>query len=329
MRPTRRALALVAVCALAVWLAITFGARSLNALVVPALVALAAAAVQLFLAERPTVTRSQPAAGFPGDVRRIELVVEGGQPLSAGVTERAGDGLRSEFTSATLSVPTTVDYEVELQARGERRLGPLALTVTDVFGLFSKAFEYPKRTPVLVYPPVEDLAAAGVLGGVVERTDHRERFDELREYVPGDSLRDVHWKSSAKRDDLVVMEFDGTRELTGLTLVAESTAGHADAMASAAASVAVALLDTGIAVSLCYPDGRVERAGGEPQRERVLSALARTGPGRVERDADVRVLADDRGTRLTVEGRELPFERVTGGSSAVATDGGATAGVEP
>ncbi|WP_049999010.1 DUF58 domain-containing protein [Halococcus sediminicola] len=326
MRPTRRALGLVALSALALWLAARFGARSLNALVVPALVALVGAAAQLLVADRPAVRRRQPAAGFPGDVRDVELTVETDDPLTARIDEQVGDGLRSSFESTTLSVPTTVEYEVELEARGEHRLGPLALTVTDVFGLLSKTFEYPKRTPVLVYPPIEDLASGGVLGGPVEHTDQRERFDELREYVPGDSLRDVHWKSSAKRDDLVVMEFDGTRELTGVSIAAEATAGHADAMASAAASVAVSLLDAGLAVSLYYPDGEIERAGGEPQRERVLSALARTGAGRVGRAADVRVLADDRGTRLTVEDRELPFEHVVGGSSAVA-DGGATGGV--
>jgi uncharacterized protein (DUF58 family) len=318
MRPTRRAVGLVALVVVALWLAATFGARSLNALVVPALVALVAAAVQLLLADRPTVTRKPPTAGFPGDSRRVELTIETDDPLTARIAEEIGEGLDSTFDSARVSVPTTVDYDIDLRWRGEHRLGPLALTVTDALGLFSRTFEYPRRTSVLVYPELRDVEDTGIAGGFAERADERERFDGLREYVPGDSLRDVHWKSSAKRDDLVVMEFDGTRELTGLSIAAEATAGHADEMASAAASVAVSLLDAGFAVELCYPDGDVERAGGEPQRERVLGALARTGPGRAERETDIRVLADDRGTRLTVEGRELPFERVTGGASTVA-----------
>jgi uncharacterized protein (DUF58 family) len=329
MRPTRRAVGLATLVAVAIWLAATFGARSLNALVVPALVALVAAAVQLRLADRPTVTRRPPTAGFPGDSRRVALTIETDDPLAARIVEDIGDGLDSSFDSARLSVPSTVEYDIDLRTRGEHRLGPLTLTATDALGLFARTFEYPRRTPVLVYPTLHGIGDTGIAGGFAERADERERFDGLREYVPGDSLQDVHWKSTAKRDDLVVMEFDGTRELTGLSLAAEATAGHADEMASAAASVAVSLLDAGFAIELFYPDGDVERAGGEPQRERVLGALARTGPGRVERETDIRVLADDRGTRLTVEGRELPFERVAGQSSAVATDGGATAGVEP
>ncbi|EMA50277.1 DUF58 domain-containing protein [Halococcus thailandensis] len=319
MRPTRRAVALVGLVVLAVWLAVTFGARSLNALVVPALVALVAAAVQLLLADRPTIRRRPPAAGFPGETRRIELAVETDDPLAARLSEQVGDGLASTFDGATLSVPTTIEYEIGLRERGEQRLGPLTLTVTDAFGLLSRTFEYPRRTPVLVYPELHDVGDMGVVGGLAEHADERERFDGLREYVRGDSLRDVHWKSSAKRDDLVVMEFDGTRELTALTVAAEATAGHADEMASAAASVAVSLLDAGFAVALRYPGGEVERTGGEQQRERVLSALARAGTGRVEHEADLRVFTDDRGTRLTVDGREFPFESIGTAANAVAT----------
>lgn len=324
MRPTRRGVALVGLCALAVWLAAEFGARSLNAVVVPALVALAAAIVQLYRADRPTVHRSQPEAGFPGETRRVRVAIETDDPLTARITERVGDGLRAGLAPTTRGLPTTLVYDVELEGRGEHRLGPLTVTVKDVLGLVRTTFEYPKRTPVLVYPELHDIVGeSGSLGGPVEVFEEREAFDELREYVQGDSLRDVHWKSSAKRDDLVVVEFDSAADVTGLTVAAEATPGHADEMASAAASIATYLLDAGLAVSLELPEGSVERAGGEPQRERVLSALAHAGHGRVETsDADVRVSADAGGARVAVEDRELPFERLTGARSAVVADGG-------
>jgi uncharacterized protein (DUF58 family) len=122
------------------------------------------------------------------------------------------------------------------------------------------------------------------------------------------------------------MEFDSTTDMTGLTVAAEATTGHADEMASAAASVATHLLDAGVAVALLLPDGRVEQAGGEPQREQVLRALARAGPGRVEAsETDIHVFADAGGTHVTVEDREIPFDRLAGRSATVAaTDGGVT-----
>ena len=328
LRPTRRAFALVGLCGLALWLAFEFGTRSLNAVVVPALVALFAAIVQLFRTERPEVHRTQPVAGFPGEVRTVRVAIETDDALGAHITERVGDGLDSDIEPTSRGLPTTLSYDVRLERRGEHRLGPLTLTVRDVFGLLSTTFEYPKRTPMLVYPELYDLTgASGVLGGPVEIFDEREAFDELREYVHGDSLRDVHWKSSAKRDDLLVMEFDSTSEVTGLTIAAEAAPGHADAMAAAAASVATYLLDAGLAVSLSLPETHVERAGGEPQRERVLSALARARPGRVEApDADIRVLADAAGTRLTVEERDVPFEQLAGARrEPTATAGGENA----
>jgi uncharacterized protein (DUF58 family) len=323
MRPTLRALALVVVCAVALWLGATFGARSLNAIVVPALVALVASVIQLVLTERPTVHRSQPAAGFPGDTRNVEIEVATDDPLTARATDRIGDGLHTVFTSVTRSLPATVEYDIELERRGEHRVGPLTLTVTDVFGLVTRKFEYPKRTSVLVYPELHDIrGATDAFPGPEEATDERETFDALREYVRGDSLRDVHWKSSAKRDELVVMEFDSTTEVTSLTVAAEATAGHADEMASAAGSIAIHLLDAGFAVALSLPDAHLERAGGEPQRERVLSALARTDSGRVENESDIHVLADAGGTHVTVADRELPFDRLASQHSTLAADGG-------
>ena len=312
MRPTRRAVAVAGLCGLAVWLAVRFGARSLNAVVVPALVALVAGAIQLVLADRPTVRRSRPAPGFPNEVRAVELTVEGGDALSGRITETVGDGLESSFSSAKRGLPATVEYDVRLGSRGERRLGPATLKVTDVLGLWTTTYDYPKRTPLLVYPALFEVAGAGGALGAPDPVDQRDEFDELREYVPGDSLRDIHWASSAKRDDLVVMEFDTASDVTGLTVAAEAVAGYDDEMAAATASVVTALLDAGLAVGLALPETEVERDGGESQRERVLAALARTGPGRVERDADVRVVADAGGTRVTVENREIAFSELAG-----------------
>lgn len=324
MRPTRRALALVCLGALCIWLATEFGARSLNAVVVPILVVLAAGVVQLSFTERPTVHRSQPEAGFPGDTRTVSVDIETDDPLAAHITEQVGDGLQTDFTSPTRSLPTTIEYDIELERRGEHRVGPLTLTVRDVFGVATRKFQYPKRTPVLVYPTLYDLTrTTDALGGYDEPFNERESFEELREYVHGDSLRDIHWKTSAKRDDLVVMEFDSTTD-SGLAIAAEATSGYADEMASATASIAIHLLDAGRSVTLSLPDGRIERADGESQRDRILSALARAGPGRVEAsEADIHVLADADGTHVTVETRELPFERLTGQLSTVAADGGA------
>ena len=171
----------------------------------------------------------------------------------------------------------------------------------------------------MLFRSTYDIPGTRVFGESARFSDDREQFDELREYVPGDSLRNVHWASSAKRDELVVMEFDAAIDVAGLAIAAGSTAGYADEMAAAAASVATTLLDAGLAVSLSLPDGEIERDGGESQRERVLAALARTGHGRVDTDADIRVFADADGTSITIEDREVPFGELAGFATGPAT----------
>lgn len=331
MRPTRRAAVLAALCALALALGWRFGPRALNALVAPALVALAAGVVQVRGIDRPTVRRSQPAPGFPGETRTMELGIETDAPRAATVNEEIGDGLSAtDATDASAgsietSLPATVTYDVTLDRRGEHRLGPAEVVVSDALGLFERTFGYSQRTAVLVYPARHELSGVAAFAGLdAASAEERGTFDGLREYIPGDALRDVHWATSAKRDDLVVVEF-ATESEAGVTIAAEAAPGCADAMAAAAASIAHHLLDTGVAVSLVLPEARIDRAGGAPQRARVLGALARTGAGRLREttagDAGIHVHARPTGVRVAVEGREIDFEGlIAGGGSRAADD---------
>jgi uncharacterized protein (DUF58 family) len=132
-----------------------------------------------------------------------------------------------------------------------------------------------------------------------------------------DALRDIHWKSSAKRSDqeFVVVEF-ADRDEGGVTIAAEAAGGeeNADEMAAAAASVALHLLDQGVRVGVVAPNGRLEPAVGDRQRQDVLELLARSPAGGVsgpDRDeAEVRVFARDGDARVTVLGREYDFSQI-------------------
>jgi uncharacterized protein (DUF58 family) len=317
MSVTRRGLAVFGICVLALGLGATFGARALNAVVVPALVALIAGWISVRRVGQPTVTRSRPAPGFPGEGREITLDIESGDATSATVRETVGDGLSADTSPITTDVPGRVAYDCRYERRGERAIGPATVTVGDALGLFERDFRAATRTDALVDPPVRGLSGdarrvlvGGSEGGTV---DDRGEFDALREYVSGDPLRDVHWKSSAKRDEFVVTEFAPEQEREGLAIVAEAAPGKADEMATAAASVACWLLDRGIEIDLVTPDGRL--FGVEVgTRERVLALLARAGAGRVatgsKEVADVTIAADVGGTTVTVDGETYPFDRL-------------------
>ncbi|SER29201.1 DUF58 domain-containing protein [Natrinema salaciae] len=325
MRLTRRGWAVVTVVCGAVLLSWQFGPRALNAVVVPLVVVLLAGLVTAGRTTRPRVTRHSVAEGFIGEERRVEIAISTDRAVAATVTDAVGDGLSATtdpVIETTLDGDETVAYDVRLERRGERRVGPLSITVTDVVGLVERRFEYEASTPVLVYPRVRDLGRGPAtdiqaLAGVADRHVHDE-FDHLREYRRGDPLRDVHWKSAAKRptDDLVVTEYADDEEVGAVTVAAECRSDRDDEMASAAASVATYLLELGATVGLVVPDGTLPPESGRNHHRELLGLLAVTTPGELEtqtkRDADVLVRTDADGTTVVVDDRDLPFDRLCG-----------------
>lgn len=317
MRLTRRGWGVLAVAAAGFLLAAAFGPRSLNAVVAPAVVALVADAVVVGRRPTPTVTRHPPAPGFPDEVRRVELEVDCRGPHE--LVESAGDGLSAREATARVDGTGPVEIAVELVSRGEHWVGPTRVGTRGPLGLVADETTVADRTAVLVYPRVGSVVPNPALAGLVERfgaTD-RDAFDGLREYSPGDPLRDVHWSSTAKRPpgELVVTEFTGQQE-ESVTLVAQGDAGHADEMAAAAASLALHVLDAGLAVEVVAPDGRVPEGRGESQRDRVLELLARTSGGRVadRAGADLDVFAGREGVTVRAGDSTFTFDDVTAGA---------------
>lgn len=89
--------------------------------------------------------------------------------------------------------------------------------VYDCLGLFALPVKPPAPTSVLVGPvPVQTdtVAIPEQKGAVLPAPKGRSRVGEdydLRDYHPGDSVRSIHWKLSAKRDQLIVRELLAAR----------------------------------------------------------------------------------------------------------------------
>ncbi len=100
--------------------------------------------------------------------------------------------------------------------RGEFTLGPVTLSSGDPFGLFQSTRHIAATSTILVYPamlPIYNFAPpVGIMsGGDAQR--QRAHFVTtnaagVREYAPGDSFNRIHWKSSARKDRLLVKEFE-------------------------------------------------------------------------------------------------------------------------
>ncbi len=308
MRPTRRGYAALGVVGFAVVVVLVSGRRvaegpgPLNALAGPVLVAMAGAAIQVYRAGEPTVERSEPERGFPGESRTVELSVAGGGV--ARVADRLPEGL-SGADERTVSLPGAVTYDLAFEARGVYTIAETEVRVRDYLGLLESRHVVDSTTEVVVYPPVYTVTETDpFLRTIGTGAEERSEFDRIREYVPGDALRDIHWKSSAKHDDLLVTEYTDPTSGEGVVVAAEAAEGHADEMAAAAATVVVTALRAGLSVELTVPDGSLPEGYGESHRAHALELLARTGagflPDRDRDDADVLVSADADGVSVRI-----------------------------
>jgi uncharacterized protein (DUF58 family) len=100
--------------------------------------------------------------------------------------------------------------------RGKFRLGPATLSSADPFGIFRLQRQVPGSSEILVYPrmiplPFFRLPSAELPGGQSVRSRTHQitpNVSTIRDYVPGDSLNRIHWRSTARTGRLMAKEFE-------------------------------------------------------------------------------------------------------------------------
>lgn len=137
-----------------------------------------------------------------------DALPKGLRGAAAGVFPALGSGLRGGERVVDLS------YAVTGVRRGIHSIGPLSIRSTDPFGLARRRTLFGERTPVTVAPALMDLPPltdfAGETGGTLHTTTNQlgQGADNLvaRPYIPGDSMRRIHWRATAHRDELMVRQ---------------------------------------------------------------------------------------------------------------------------
>lgn len=100
--------------------------------------------------------------------------------------------------------------------RGEFTLGPVTVVSGDPFGLYQFPRKIAAQSKIIVYPPTFPIhrfaSPVGTLSGgeAVRRRAHFVTTNAagVREYQPGDSYNRIHWKSTARRNQILVKEFE-------------------------------------------------------------------------------------------------------------------------
>lgn len=101
-------------------------------------------------------------------------------------------------------------------ARGQYRLGPISIISGDPFGFYISPRLIAATSTLIVYPltvPIDkfELPAGLLSGGEAQRQrSHTVTTNAagVRDYAYGDSFNRIHWRSSARKDRLIVKEFE-------------------------------------------------------------------------------------------------------------------------
>ena len=189
---------------------------------------------------------------------------------ATGVFPQTTSGVRVKGHDAQLA------YTATAERRGIRNIGPLSVVATDPFGLARRHRTIGRALPLTITPALVELGVladrSGDLGGGMHTATDQlgQGADNLipRHYVPGDSMRRIHWRASAHRDELMVRQEE--QETTPeAVVVLDRTAAHwsvdatrapgtddrFEAAVSACLSVAARLGREGYTVAVLDGDG--------------------------------------------------------------------------
>jgi uncharacterized protein (DUF58 family) len=348
--PTRAGWALAGLGAGTILLGRLFGWLEMYALGagILALVGIAVLLVRLrslSLTARRTV---RPARLHVGESARVELAVANrGRITTPVLTLRdpvAGTvGARVRLAPLRPGKERQAAYRLPTSRRGVLSVGPLEAIRSDPLGLARRRLTISGTVEVIVYPRVDRISPppggreqpASVRNRQMVQAARRDSFRGLREYVAGDDLRLVHWRSSARTGDLVVRQDEQPRpRATAVVLDVRRTA-HAglslERAVSVAASVVLAGRKAGQEVVLAATDGTAMLLRPGESAAAVLEYLAivhLASHGSIRATLAGAIGTLGAGSVVLVTGRAVPTELASLASSrqgflvfAVATDG--------
>ncbi|WP_424001643.1 DUF58 domain-containing protein [Maribacter sp. IgM3_T14_3] len=108
-------------------------------------------------------------------------------------------------------------YNVRPVERGVYSFGNLIVFATSPIGFLAKKYTYDQDKEVPVYPSFLQLRKYELLAfsnrllefGIkkIRRIGHTMEFEQIKDYIQGDDIRNINWKATAKRGQLMVNQF--------------------------------------------------------------------------------------------------------------------------
>jgi uncharacterized protein (DUF58 family) len=241
--------------------------------------------------------RRIPTRLFAGAKTVIEVAATNDKRWLASVSVEVVDEVDGEETSPAhfLRIPSGAteisSYAFEPPRRGRLQLGQIRVRTRYPFGLIEKGYVFDKPEDLIVYPRLLDHVAAPPIQPVpgdaapMHRTGRGSEFaGSVRFYREGDEARDIHWKRTASRGELVVREHEqDTSALVTLTVDDVMPGGTEDEDAwledferrvSETATLAAVYLGRGVSVQVRSSKGQSSVVAGGNAPDPVWHYLA-------------------------------------------------------
>jgi len=121
-------------------------------------------------------------------------------------------------------------YFLRAEEEGVAQVGPASILMQDYFGFFRAEKFIEKLDRVIILPPIKEIEESVIEYGsshdFVSLGEHTSKttgvsteYVSSREYVPGDDLRFVDWKATARTGKLIVKEFEAQTSSSYLIIV--------------------------------------------------------------------------------------------------------------
>jgi uncharacterized protein (DUF58 family) len=176
---------------------------------------------------RMEASRKTPEKFSNGDENQVTVTVENGYgfPVRIKVIDEIPFQFQLRDFSIIKNVPAgkaiAFGYFLRPVDRGEYHFGKLNIYVSSPLRLIARRFAFGEGAMVPTYPSYQQLRKYELMAfsnqlfeyGIkkIRRLGHTMEFEQIKEYVSGDDIRTINWKATAKKNQLMVNQFQDER----------------------------------------------------------------------------------------------------------------------
>lgn len=160
--------------------------------------------------ENPVVIEMESGYSFPVSIKVIDEIPEQFQVRNFEIKRKVSAGTKDSF-----------EYFLRPVERGEYYFGSLNVYVSSPLHLVCRRFIFDSGAMVPTYPSFIQLKKYDLMAfsnklfqyGLkkIRRIGHTMEFEQIKDYVSGDDLRTINWKATAKKNQLMVNQFQDER----------------------------------------------------------------------------------------------------------------------